>query len=87
LPLTAQNDGRLAGPPFEMAYTLSLPDWDSDKWRMHRDLTANSRKLTDLIRRSGDEQADFLNALDDHDELADGIAATLMAAALQREGA
>jgi hypothetical protein len=84
-PLKEPDDGRFAAPPFEMPYTLSMPDWDSDKWRVHRDLIANSRKLTQTIRELGDTQTDFLNALDDNDELADVIAAALLRRALERE--
>src|SRR6185436_13247802 len=36
LPLDKPDETARAGPPFEMPYTLSLPDWDSDKWRAHR---------------------------------------------------
>ncbi|HKN30692.1 MAG TPA: hypothetical protein VJY34_23600 [Roseiarcus sp.] len=31
-----------AGPPFEMPYSLTLPDADVDVWRMHDDLIATS---------------------------------------------
>ncbi len=42
--LTAPYDGarKWAGPPFEMPYSLTLPDADLDIWRMHDDLIVTS---------------------------------------------
>jgi len=85
LPLDKPEDPQRAGPPFEMPYTLSLPDWDSDKWRAHRDLIANSAKLSKTLQDSGDAQSDYLAALDENDRLADRIVQTLLAQSLQEE--
>jgi hypothetical protein len=76
---------KVAGPPFEMPYTISLPDWDSDKWRAHRALIANSKKLTTTMIQSGEEQSDFLRSLDDNDELAGRVIDVLLQRALQEE--
>jgi hypothetical protein len=38
-----------AGPPFEMPYTISLPDQEIDRWRLHRDLISASGFLSDKI--------------------------------------
>ena len=86
LPLDKAQDAARAGPPFEMPYTLSLPDWDSDKWRAHRDLIANSAKLARTLIDSGDVQSDYLAALRDNDDLADRIVQVLLAQALREEG-
>jgi len=86
LPLEEDADATArAGPPFEMPYTLSLPDWDSDKWRAHRALIADSRKLIKLLLENNDPQADYLAALDDADKLADQLVQSLMARALEQE--
>jgi hypothetical protein len=38
-----------AGPPFEMPYTISIPDLEIDRWRLHRDLISASGFLSDKI--------------------------------------
>lgn len=46
MPLTEDpGDPRRAAPPFEMPYTLALPQDGVDCWRLHRDLTRNSRLI------------------------------------------
>lgn len=85
LPLDGETDAARAAPPFEMPYTLSLPDWDSDKWRMHRELITASKALTGRIRQSGNLQSDFLHALDDNDDLADRIVQELIRSATAQE--
>jgi hypothetical protein len=86
LPLDAATDAARAAPPFDMPYTLSLPDWDSDKWRMHRDLITASKALSAKIRTAGgDGQSDFLQALDDNDDLADRIVQELLRRAVEKE--
>lgn len=54
LPRRAANrvqDGRseVAGVPFELPYTLNLPDRDVERWRLHRDLVASSERQLDAI--------------------------------------
>ncbi|NUT48589.1 MAG: hypothetical protein HOV94_14970 [Saccharothrix sp.] len=39
-------DGLRAGPPFEMPYSLELPDRDHDRWLLQRDLVQASQLLT-----------------------------------------
>jgi hypothetical protein len=85
LPLDGATDAARAAPPFDMPYTLSLPDWDSDKWRMHRDLITASKALSAKIRTAGDAQPDFLQALDDNDDLADRIVQELLRRAVETE--
>ncbi|WP_447007923.1 ferritin-like domain-containing protein [Saccharothrix isguenensis] len=38
-----------AGPPFEMPYSLELPDRDHDRWLLQRDLVQASRLLTEQL--------------------------------------
>ncbi len=66
------GNGKNAGPPFEMPYSLSLPDSDVDIWRAHLDLIETSqttcRRLlyaaagTDTASRKVREELDRLNA-------------------------
>lgn len=54
LPLANANpmrDGRrvVAGAPFELPYTLSLPDRQAERWQWHRDLIEASTRLRDAI--------------------------------------
>ena len=41
---TYEGARKWAGPPFEMPYSLTLPDSDVDAWRLHRDLITTSQQ-------------------------------------------
>ncbi len=58
---------RAAGPPFAMPYTLSLPNAEGDRWRVHRDLLEASGDEIDTLRRIGTTHLDYLRALADAD--------------------
>ena len=45
LPRHDPPDGTHAGPPFELPYTLNLPDREEDRWRMHLDVSRASVRL------------------------------------------
>jgi hypothetical protein len=50
-----------AGPPFELPYTLSLPDRDRERWRVHTDVLDASILLTrKLLGTSAGADAAFL---------------------------
>lgn len=38
-----------AGPPFQMPYTLEIPQLESDRWRWHRDMLIASRNILDVL--------------------------------------
>ena len=40
-----------AGPPFQMPYTLEIPQRESDRWRWHRDMLIASRNILDALSR------------------------------------
>ncbi len=66
-----------AGPPFELPYTLNLPDREEDRWRVHLD---TSRAAVRLIReRLVDEGDEFLDDLVRLDEEAQVIMQSLAA--------
>jgi hypothetical protein len=44
LPMRKQGGSLLAGPPFEMPYSLALPARGADRWRTHRDLLLASEQ-------------------------------------------
>jgi hypothetical protein len=67
LPL-APDSPILAGPPFEMPYSLALPARNADRWRLHRDLlTASIQLVTGMVHTAqscGDEShVRYLRAL------------------------
>ena len=57
-----------AGPPFELPYTLDLPDSEEDRWRVHLDV---SRASVRLIR----EQLKPADTTDEHDGFLDDLIA------------
>ena len=38
-----------AGPPFQMPYTLEIPQFEDDRWRWHRDMLIASQHILDLL--------------------------------------
>lgn len=69
-----------AGPPFELPYTLNLPDRESSRWRSHLDvLRGSSRLIREELRLAGspDEHDGFLEDLLKMDEEAQTIIQSL----------
>lgn len=59
-----EGGGLMAGPPFEMPYSLTLADRDADRWRTHRDLLlASQQYVGELERFDGGEHAAYLKGL------------------------
>ena len=47
----------VSAPPFELPYTLALPDRNEDRWQLHLSLISTSSELIKEIRnKSGDDQ-------------------------------
>jgi hypothetical protein len=69
LPLSEGSD-LLAGPPFEMPYTLALPARSTDLWRSHRDLLTASIELTGKMLAPVQIHEKYLRALRAADETA-----------------
>ncbi len=69
LPL-APGSALMAGPPFEMPYTLSLPTRAVNRWRAHRDLVMAAGALIDQLLVPGQPQAAYLRALRAADQTA-----------------
>lgn len=63
-PMRAGGD-LMAGPPFEMPYSLTLADRDADRWRGHRDLLLASQQYVAELERGdgGGEHAAYLKGL------------------------
>lgn len=59
-----------AGPVFDMPYTLSLPEREPNRWRLHRDLIEASEIAVAALRETGTSHNDYLRALEDADRLA-----------------
>ena len=71
LPLTNGRNPKRAAPPFEMPYTLELPEREADCWWLHRDLLETSESLrTTLLRGATGDGARYLNTLGDIDRQA-----------------
>jgi hypothetical protein len=52
----APGSNILAGPPFEMPYSLELPARDADRWRSHRDLlTASIELVAGMIKSAASD--------------------------------
>ncbi|MFD0207049.1 MULTISPECIES: ferritin-like domain-containing protein [Saccharothrix] len=65
-------DGRLAGPPFEMPYSLELPHHDHDCWLLQRDLVQASQLLIEQLYEADSSYAEdpYLIALRESDRRA-----------------
>jgi|SRR5579862_1105422 len=90
LPRGAGNARELAGPAFEVPYTLSLPDWDSDKWRVHQDIIRASARLIkqlETMKHAPHRHRSYLQALRNRDEIELKIVDRLLEAALAQEAA
>ncbi|HEV7281126.1 MAG TPA: ferritin-like domain-containing protein [Pirellulaceae bacterium] len=53
VPLTVPGDTTLCGPPFELPYSLNLPDQETDRWRHHLQLIEESTLRIAEARRLG----------------------------------
>jgi hypothetical protein len=60
----------MAGPPFEMPYSLALPARNPDRWRSHRDLLTASIQLIGQMLVPGQAQEKYLHALRTSDQTA-----------------
>jgi hypothetical protein len=68
MPLTEGNSDLVAGPPFEMPYTLRLPVDPVDRWHLHVDLLEASRVLADRLAGTGAQNhSKYLQALQQAD--------------------
>ncbi|NEO94975.1 MAG: hypothetical protein F6K56_34190, partial [Moorea sp. SIO3G5] len=59
-------DGVTAGPPFQLPYTLDLPDLERDRWRVHLDVVKASLTLVEKALQddgSPDQKDPFLEDL------------------------
>lgn len=59
LPLKAEGSSQeqAAALPFELPYTLALPDRDSDRWRLHLALITSARGLIEKIEKASGNDA------------------------------
>jgi hypothetical protein len=71
LPLHEDSDVLLAGPPFEMPYSLALGARDADRWRLHRDLLLASQQYVKALQdASGGQHENYLKGLHSANESA-----------------
>ena len=63
-PKDKEDDSALAGPPFEVPYTVSLPEGEIERWIMHHDFLASALKLAnELLDAAEGKERDYLVAL------------------------
>jgi hypothetical protein len=72
LPMHKQGGSLLAGPPFEMPYSLALPARAADRWRTHRDLLLASEQYIKKLLGDpeGREYESYLKGLQTANETA-----------------
>jgi hypothetical protein len=69
-------DPAQAGPPFEMPYTLALPDDERDRWRLHLALLDTSGELISKIEAASGPSS-VLNPVKQNDQQARAVAEAL----------
>jgi Ferritin-like len=79
MPLTQSKSDLVAGPPFEMPYTLRLPVDAVDRWHLHVDLLEASRVLADRLAGTGAQKhSKYLQALQQADSQTRVIVETIL---------
>jgi hypothetical protein len=66
MPITAGADLH-AGPPFELPYSLDLPDQPAERWRLHLDLLSGSQAVVQKLKGMGETHA-LLDDLERRDQ-------------------
>jgi hypothetical protein len=67
-PLTDPPSPLRCGPPFELPYTLALPDLAPSRWRLHRDVMLSGGKVIAELRKCSDlTDAKLLDSLEAED--------------------
>lgn len=86
MPLVSDaNDPRRAGPPFQMPYSLELPQVEADCWRLHLDLLATSQHLcAALIDNAPPDGKAYLASLRDLDRQSIGLIDEILAVGTRR---
>lgn len=68
-PLNPGDTEKVAGPPFQMPFTLELPIDESDRWHVHLDLFEGTKSLvTALLEQTVPARRAYLQALLEGDE-------------------
>jgi hypothetical protein len=73
LPLRDDDDKQFAAPPFEMPYSLILPDGEQDVWRLHLALLEQAKALCEkILAEASNELEDDGKVFKKHFLLCDG---------------
>jgi Ferritin-like len=78
LPLHEHGDKLLAGPPFEMPYSLALAPREPGRWRQHRDMLQASQMCIRELEKMDGSHAGYLRGLLTADQEALDQITTLM---------
>jgi Ferritin-like len=65
----ANKEGKFAGPPFQMPYTLARPAGEVNRWRLHCNLlSASAPLIADLLKLSDPSRHRYLHSLCEADQ-------------------
>jgi hypothetical protein len=64
LPMRDGEKEPLAGPPFEMPYTLSLATREPGRWRQHRDLILASQQYVNRLKKGKFNRESYLTGME-----------------------
>ena len=80
LPVSSTDPGAgLAGPPFQMPYTLNSPFGEANRWRAHQDLlVAGEGLIAELLKTADAARHPYLHALRESDRGVMQIAARIL---------
>jgi len=65
----AAGSAEICGPPFELPYSLALPERDVNRWRLHRDVLRCAQTLiAELSQAGAANERNFLRSLQAEDQ-------------------
>jgi hypothetical protein len=65
----AAGPAEICGPPFELPYSLALPELEVNRWRLHRDVLRCAQALmAELSQAKPADERDFLRSLEAEDQ-------------------
>lgn len=67
-PRTLVSNGKVAGPPFTIPYTMELPFGEHNRWRLHKDLVVAAQKIVLELKTKGTPYDTYLNSLQETDQ-------------------
>jgi hypothetical protein len=69
-PLSSENGAQMAGPPFQVPFTMKLPPRPVDRWELHLDLLHTCGRLVDELLQTDSSQSTYLQSMKEIDRQA-----------------